>query len=99
MHRGVHSAAEQQPASPQPVRMSERRPQLGGLGVVDGQIRPGARADLVLVDLDRRWTIEPSAFYTKGRNTPFAGQPVIGKVVETIRAGRVIFREGEERLS
>jgi len=54
---------------------------------------------LVLVDLDRRWTIEPSAFYTKGRNTPFAGQPVIGKVVETIRAGRVIFREGEERLS
>jgi len=77
--------------------MSERPCRLFGLQ--GGQIRPGARADLVLVDLDRRWTIEPSAFYTKGRNTPFAGQPVIGKVVETIRAGRVIFREGEERLS
>ncbi|AEJ43175.1 dihydroorotase [Alicyclobacillus acidocaldarius] len=77
--------------------MSERPCRLFGLE--GGQIRPGARADLVLVDLGRRWTIDPSTLYTKGRNTPFAGQSVVGKVIETIRAGRVIFREGEERLS
>ncbi|WP_206831211.1 dihydroorotase [Alicyclobacillus fructus] len=77
--------------------MSERPCRLFGLE--GGQVRPGARADLVLVDLGRRWTIDPDAFYSKGRNTPFAGWKVMGKVVETIRAGRTIFREGEERLS
>ncbi|WP_304459704.1 dihydroorotase, partial [Alicyclobacillus sendaiensis] len=77
--------------------MSARPAQLFGLQ--GGQIRPGARADLVLVDLGRRFRVDPSEFYTKGRNTPFAGREVFGRVVETIRAGRAIFCEGEERLS
>jgi dihydroorotase len=54
-------------------------------------IKDGARADLVLVDPNRSWTIEPSRLRTKSKNTPFLGQTVKGMVLATVVSGQVVF--------
>ena len=55
-------------------------------------LEPGSRADLVLFDPDAEWTVEPNDFYSKGRNTPFAGWTLHGRVLMTMLAGRVTHR-------
>jgi len=64
------------------------------LGLNKGCIAPGYDGDLVLVDLDAPWTVDSSSFASKGRNTPFAGQTLYGRVMMTIKAGRVVYRAG-----
>lgn len=54
-------------------------------------IKEGARADLVLVDPARTWTVEPSRLRTKSKNTPFLGHTVKGMVLATVVAGHVVF--------
>jgi dihydroorotase len=49
----------------------------------------GSRADLVLVDLDEFWAIDPDLFESKAGNCPFAGKQVSGKVLKTIYKGTV----------
>lgn len=56
-----------------------------------GEIRPGLSADLVLVDLDKEYVIDPETFKSKGRNTPYAGETVFGKVLLTMAEGKVIY--------
>jgi len=41
----------------------------------------------VLIDPDAEWTIEPAKFHSKGRNTPFGGRVVAGRVLATWLAG------------
>ena len=55
------------------------------------RIKEGARADLVLVDPNARWTIDPARLLTKSRNTPFAGRPVQGRVDMTVCEGRIVY--------
>ncbi len=55
------------------------------------RIRDGARADLVLVDPKARWTVDLARLRTKGKNTPFAGKEVTGRVMLTMASGTVIF--------
>lgn len=59
-------------------------------------ITPGGRADLVLFKLDENWTITPEAFRSKGRNTPFSGMEVRGRIAYTIAGGKVIYRRNED---
>ena len=47
--------------------------------------------DLVLIDTDARWTIDPERFHSKARNTPFGGWEVTGKPMATILDGRLVF--------
>ncbi|MCH3974574.1 MAG: dihydroorotase [Bifidobacterium tibiigranuli] len=47
--------------------------------------------DLVLIDTDAKWTIDPERFHSKARNTPFGGWKVTGKPVATILDGRLVF--------
>jgi dihydroorotase len=61
------------------------------LGVPCGGFRPGDPADLTVFDRDETWTIDPADFRSKGRNTPFAGMEVRGRVKYTIVGGRVIY--------
>ncbi len=63
------------------------------LGISGGRLETGAPADLILIDLDRRWTVDPSAFASKSRNTPFAGWDLQGKAVMTIVGGEVRYSE------
>lgn len=55
----------------------------------------GGRADLVLFRLDETWTIQPEYFRSKGRNTPFGGREVQGRIAYTIAGGKVCYRQAE----
>lgn len=54
-----------------------------------GEIKPGKLADLVIADLDNPFIINAEEFQSKGRNTPFNGRKVFGKIVHTISRGKV----------
>jgi dihydroorotase len=49
----------------------------------------GFPADLVLLDPDAEWTIDPAAFRSQGRSTPFAGLRVTGRVLATVCDGEL----------
>lgn len=56
-----------------------------------GVIKKGARADLVLIDLDSEWTIDSQKFYSKSKNSPFDGFKVKGRAVRTVVAGKTVY--------
>ena len=66
---------------------------LDRLGV--GGLKPGAKADLTLIDLDMKWKVDSNSFYSKGRNSPFNGWELYGKAILTIVAGRIVAKEGK----
>lgn len=59
-----------------------------------GSLRVGSQADMAVIDTGREWTVDPSKFRSKGRNTPYAGRTLRAVVVKTIVAGRVVFEAG-----
>jgi len=66
---------------------------LDQLGV--GSLRPGMNADLTLIDLDKKWKVDASRFYSKGRNCPFDGWELYGKAILTIVDGQIVARDGK----
>lgn len=58
-----------------------------------GEIAVGSVADLTLVDLNEKWTIDREQFFSKGKNTPFHGRSVYGKVKYTVVDGEIKYRE------
>ncbi len=56
-----------------------------------GVIEKGARADLVLIDLESEWKIDSQKFYSKSKNSPFDGFKVKGRAVRTVVAGVAVF--------
>jgi len=66
----------------------------GILGISGGTLQPGSPADITIIDLSRTITVDPSAWYSKSRNTPFAGRRLTGAAVYTIVAGRLVMKEG-----
>lgn len=61
------------------------------LGLEGGALKEGAVADLMLADLSEKYVIDPAEFRSKGKNTPFKGQEVYGRVKATIVDGTVKF--------
>lgn len=59
------------------------------LGLDAGTLRPGAIADVAILDPHATWTIDPRNFRSRGRNTPFAGRTVRGRIDATIVAGEI----------
>jgi len=55
-----------------------------------GTLKPGAAADVVVLDTAATWTVDPAAFASKSRNTPFAGRALTGRAVLTVVGGRVV---------
>ncbi|HMB84880.1 MAG TPA: dihydroorotase [Methylomirabilota bacterium] len=43
------------------------------LNLPGGSLAPGAAGDVTILDLERTWTVDPAAFHSRSRNTPFAG--------------------------
>jgi dihydroorotase len=57
-----------------------------------GTLREGETADLTLLDLRKRWTVDPSKFKSKARNTPFAGRQLKGAPMVTIVGGKIVWQ-------
>ncbi|MDQ6635744.1 MAG: dihydroorotase [Gemmatimonadota bacterium] len=57
-----------------------------------GTLKRGASADVTVFDPDAEWTVDPGRFRSKGRNTPYAGQTLRGRVELTVVQGRIIHR-------
>jgi len=60
-------------------------------GLPEVRIAPGFPADLVLIDTGASWTVDPEMFASMGRNTPFAGWTLRGRVIATICGGRATY--------
>jgi dihydroorotase len=56
-----------------------------------GSLAVGAPADVVVLDPAVQWIVEPGAFFSKSRNTPFAGRTLTGRADLTIVRGRVVY--------
>lgn len=65
------------------------------LGLNTGRVREGMEANLVLVDLAELRTIQPDRYRSKGKNSPFAGEPVKGRIITTIKGGIVKYDHGQ----
>ena len=61
------------------------------LGLDRGVAEEGKPADLVVFDPQQEYVINPADFYSKGKNTPFAGRKVRGMVMATVVDGRVVY--------
>ena len=61
-----------------------------------GTLAKGAQADVTVFDPKMQWLVEPAAFLTKGRNTPYAGLTLTGRAVCTVVGGRVAYRLSQE---
>ncbi len=62
------------------------------LGLESGSLQIGGLADITLVDLDRKYKIDAKSFKSKGKNTPFDGFEVKGKVCVTVVEGKVKYK-------
>jgi dihydroorotase len=67
------------------------------MGISKGEIKIGYLGDLALVDLNQKYTIASDDFVSKGKNTPFEGKQYFGKVMMTIKGGKIIYN-GREQL-
>lgn len=59
------------------------------LGLEGGEICEGGVADIAIVDLDADYVVDGEKFLSKGKNTPFNGYRVWGKVLKTLVDGKV----------
>ncbi|MFQ5456410.1 MAG: dihydroorotase [Nitrospirota bacterium] len=58
-----------------------------------GSLNSGAAADIVIVDPDNTWKVDPLRFKSKSKNTPFSGWELRGKAVMTIVKGKIVWED------
>jgi dihydroorotase len=73
-------------------RMSIGPARIAGLDRQGARVEPGAPANVVLFDPERRWA--PGPFVSKSQNSPFAGMELTGRVLATIYEGRISYEGG-----
>lgn len=62
-------------------------------GLPYGKLIEGERADITVIDLEKEQEIDPATFYSKGKNTPFAGWKCKGWPVITLLNGAITYQE------
>ena len=78
------------------VRMLSANPaRLYGLDDHKGAIREGLDADLIVVDLDREWTLTEDQLFYKNKHSAYVGYSFKGKVVQTLVRGKTVYQDGE----
>ncbi|HIC63298.1 MAG TPA: dihydroorotase [Gemmatimonadetes bacterium] len=60
-------------------------------GLPGGTLSEGALGDVTVIDPDLSWTVDPNAFRSKSRNTPFTGRELKGASNRTIVGGRTVW--------
>jgi len=63
------------------------------LGVHSGRLQPGAPADVIVFDPDATWRVSAEALRSQGKNTPYIGYELCGRVRCTLVAGNVVFEQ------
>lgn len=69
--------------------MSTRPAEL--LGLPGGSLRPGAVADVIVIDPDTPWVLDPADLKSQCKNTPFDEARFSGRVARTIVGGRTVY--------
>ncbi|MDP2891761.1 MAG: dihydroorotase [Bacillota bacterium] len=65
------------------------------LGIKGGAITQGGEADITIVDLDAEYVLKKEDMVSLGKNTPFLGQKLAGKVIHTVIGGKWAVRDGK----
>lgn len=68
---------------------------LGLNGAHGGPIEAGSPANLVVIDPNQTWTVDPALLASRSRNTPYAGRELRGKVRHTVLRGEPVVIDGE----
>lgn len=63
------------------------------LRINKGRLAIGGEADVLIFDPEEEWTVDPEQFASKGRNTPFVGRKLKGKVKYTIVHGEIVYQD------
>jgi allantoinase len=96
LSEGVHKRGLSLPAL---VRMLSANPaRLFGLYPQKGSLLPGADADLVVVDLDREWTLTTESLFYKNKHSAYVGCTFKGSVERTLVRGVTVYEAGEIRV-
>ena len=61
-------------------------------GLPGGTLAPGSPADVTVFDPAVEWTVRPQEFFSRSRNTPFAGRQLTGRATVTIVRGQIVFQ-------
>lgn len=69
--------------------MSTRPAQIFGLDA--GTLKPGAKADITLIDLEEPWIFGKDAIVSRSKNTPFENARFTGRAVATYVGGKLVF--------
>lgn len=67
------------------------------LGLEGGHLANGAPADLILLDLEAPWAVEPERLRSKSKNTPFDGARFEGRVLLTLVAGKAVYNYAHQQ--
>lgn len=59
------------------------------LNLNKGTLRKGSDADIVIVDINKQWTVDPDKFLSLGKNTPFTGWTLKGMPAITVCKGKI----------
>ncbi len=60
---------------------------------IKNDLKPGALADITIIDPGKEYIVDPNKFFSLSRNTPFCGMSMKGKAVLTMAGGKIIFNE------
>lgn len=63
------------------------------LGLETPAIQEGKTADLIIADINKKWTVEPEKLHSKSHNTVFKGMTLMGKTLVTISKGKIRYDE------
>jgi len=69
--------------------LSTRPAQIFGLDA--GTLKPGAKADITVIDLDEPWLYAKEAIVSRSKNTPFENARFTGRAVQTYVAGKLVY--------
>jgi len=75
--------------------MSENAAKRYGLYPQKGIIKVGSDADFTIVDLDKKWVVEPSKLESKGKYSPLTGKELKGQIYMTIVRGEAVYKENK----
>ncbi|MFA6904536.1 MAG: dihydroorotase [Gallionellaceae bacterium] len=62
------------------------------LNIDAGHLSPGVAADICIFDPERYWKVEAAALKSQGKNTPFIGMELQGKVRYTLVNGQIVYQ-------